>query len=805
MSEQLESVGEHLYEQLTERELAIVRLIGDGLSNQEIADTLFVELSTIKWYNTQIFGKLQVKNRKGAVKRATELNLFGTAYDRPKHNLPTDITPFIGRESDRLRLDDLLNGQDKRLITILGSGGMGKTRLSITFARDQINHFGDGVYFIPLAPLTTFQHILPTIADAIGLRFHGEKSPQQQLLDYVQSKQLLLVMDNFEHVLEGATIVTEILRRAPSVKVLATSREKLNLQGETIYAIRGMAFPDWETPETVLDYDAVRLFMTGAQRTVPDFALNPEDLPYLVRISRLVGGMPLGVVLASAWVDVLTLAEIADEIGKGLDLLESEVRDVPSRHQSIRAAFEHSWQRLTEKQQNVFMKLAVFRGGFTREAGQHIADANIRALQSLVNKSLLVHLPSGRYEIHELLRQYAEEKLQESGHFAAISERHGRYFADFMWQHKTSTKGHRQLQMLHEIEADFENVRVAWLVLVDQSELDELGKFLDSLWFFIDLRTRGREGLELCEYALQHLQTLASSEAVELARGRILARLAWFYNDAGFTEKSKATGEEAIQILRRYDSPEDLMAALYGRSLSATFLNEFAIVRQIAQEGAEIARLVQDKSWEGLFLVHLSYAFAMNPAADPAIALEFMLPHIPLFEEMEHLQGLMYGYANLGTLNVRLGNYDEAEQWLHRGRVVAETLGNAFIISECEIYLGAARIAQQRYDEVFGHLQAALQELWEAGYKRYAVQPIAYMAKLFAEQNDLENAVEILALVMGKLNLSLTQQMAQTLYDQLQATLEPVRFETAWERGKQQHLETVILGLLETQKQHDHE
>ena len=355
------------------------------------------------------------------------------------NNLPLQPTPFIGRSGELAALNKLIADPDIRLVTIVGPGGMGKTRLALVVAEDVLTRgqFKHGVYFINLAPLSEVSHIVPAVADALNFPLQGGdgRSPQQQLIDYLRQKEMLLLFDNFEHLLDGVEFVANILQLASNVQILVTSRERLHLRTEQVYPIEGLEFPDWETPEDAETYTAVQLFLQSARRNQPDFALqDKDDLTYLARICRTVAGMPLALELAASWVDMLPLSEIADELQQGLDFLETDMRDMPERHRSIRAAIDYSWQKLDEKERDIFAKLSVFRGDFTREAAKALADANLRQLARLVSKSLLQGGggKDGRYQIHELLRQYGAEKLEDSGEETAVRERHSYYYCQFL-------------------------------------------------------------------------------------------------------------------------------------------------------------------------------------------------------------------------------------------------------------------------------------------------------------------------------------------------------------------------------------
>jgi predicted ATPase len=345
------------------------------------------------------------------------------------NNLPEQMTELIGRDVELAEIKRLLN--DTRLLTVLAPGGTGKTRLAIQAAADLATEYADGVFFIGLADLTTSADILQAVAEEVGVAYSSDEDPQTQLLEYLRPRRQLLVFDNFEHLGDGAQIVSEILRAAPQVKVIATSRSKLNLTGEAVMPLIGLGV-DWDTPEAALRTSGVRLFLDAAHRANPGLIIETEDLEPLAEILRLTGGMPLAIILAAAWSDVLSIPDISAEIAKNLDFLETPQGDVPERHQSIRAVFDYSWGLLNSAEKDAFAALSVFRGGFTREAAETVTGASLRDLANLSNKTLLVPSPSsGRYAIHELLRQYAEAEL------AALPERdrsirdaHAQYYSD---------------------------------------------------------------------------------------------------------------------------------------------------------------------------------------------------------------------------------------------------------------------------------------------------------------------------------------------------------------------------------------
>ena len=441
-----------------------------------------------------------------------------------KNNLPAQNTPFVGRDAELVELARLIDDPNIRLLTILAPGGMGKTRLALELAGKYANtqtSFPNGVYFVELAPLSDPANIVPAIADATGYQFQGDgREPRRQILDFLANKHLLLVIDNFEHLLDGAGLVTEILQAAPGLKILATSRIRLSQPGETLFHLSGMDFPDWETPEDALDYAAVNLFMSSAARAQPGFELRTDNLDAVARICRLVEGMPLAIVLAAAWLALLTPEEVAAEIGESIDFLASEGGEVPERQRSIRAVFDHSWEMMNDTERAVFMQLSVFRGGFTRDAAEVIVDADLRTLMNLTNKALLRRdVNSGRYEIHELLRQYAEEQLQIAGNAYNVRDVHCFYYMTFLAEREADIKGGRQLAALNEIEADFGNIRVAWQWAVQRRQVDAIDGALECVYWFCVFRSRFQEGVELLRWNIEQLAIEA-----EWVWSRILVR-----------------------------------------------------------------------------------------------------------------------------------------------------------------------------------------------------------------------------------------------------------------------------------------
>jgi predicted ATPase/transcriptional regulator with XRE-family HTH domain len=348
-------------------------------------------------------------------------------------NLPLSPTSLVGREHETRFITAQLLNPACRLLTLTGPGGVGKTRLAIAAGRQLEPRFTDGVAFVSLAGSSMLESIVPTIADALGLAFSGPAEPIVQVTNYLRTKEILLIVDNMEHLLEGGNLLGEILQGTGNVKMLVTSREQLHLQWEWLFEVEGLPIPD-EAGVNLESNSAAMLFIQRAQQTSQDFSLTAEDKSALVRICKLVGGLPLAIELAASWVRMLSCHEIATELEHSLDFLETKKFDVPVRHRSLKSVFDHSWKLLTEEERLALMRLSVFHGGFTREAALATADTSISMLSSLMDKSLLRHNKSSeRYNLHELIRQYTYAELQsDPGEETHASEKHALYYATWI-------------------------------------------------------------------------------------------------------------------------------------------------------------------------------------------------------------------------------------------------------------------------------------------------------------------------------------------------------------------------------------
>jgi predicted ATPase len=587
---------------------------------------------------------------------------------QPPSNLPAQPTLFIGREAELARVGERLADPDSRLITLLGPGGIGKTRLAVEAASRAPARFPQGVYFIPLAPLTSAEMIVPAIAQGAGFSFYAQGDPKEQLLNYLRTKQLLLVLDNFEHLIGEAGLVAEILAAAPQVKILATARERLNLQEEWIVQVHGMEMPADSSPEAIESFPAIALFLDRAAQVSPGFALSEADKPYVVRICQLLEGIPLGIELAAAWVRMLSPQEIASEIEQNLDFLTSSLRNVTQRHRSLRAVFNYSWDLLASAEQDVFRKLAVFRGGFTRGAAKDVAEASLAHLGALVDKSLLRRLDGGRYEMLEILRQYAEEKLVEDKPLLAkMQGNHAACFTGLLDKVHETITGSGQKEALESIAAEIENIRGAWAYALERLDSAVIERAFDPLYRFYEIRGWLKEGADSFDRLCQRLDAASrggnAPNGLRLLQLRAQSRQAAFLYRLGQPAQAHILLTDITRELRLLNAPPDLAFALTYLGAVEYLRRELGTARRHLQESLAMLRNSGSQLGTAIALHHL--ALVARESGDFPEARR-------LFEESLLVNrgiGSRFGEAislnNLGTIAFELGEYSEAWE-LHR-------------------------------------------------------------------------------------------------------------------------------------------
>lgn len=430
-----------------------------------------------------------------------------THHSTPKtqnvHNLPSPLTALVGRSGELTRIATLLAG-DTRLVTLVGIGGAGKTRLALALAWQLLPQFADGVWWIGLAgvqpaddPALQCDTLVSAVAAALGHTLSGRRDALDELAEVLHERAALLVLDNCEHLPDVASVVQALLEAAPNARVVATSREPLGLSDEVILRLVGLPVPQPGAADPT-SYPSVRLFLERAARHAPGWEQDVGG-GGVVRLCRLLDGMPLAIELAAHWVGHFTPDEIAEEIQADLDFLAIRTRDVPERHRSLRVVFDYAWRSLNPAEQQALMRLSVFRGNFDRAAAQAIADMRPITLATLVDKSLLQQIGVGRYTLHMLLRQFAAERLDASGDTAARRTRHAAYYLALAEQAVPELTRSDQPAALERLDRALDNLRAAlsWMREQQQTELGlRLAGALERFWLTRGYLGEGREWLE---------------------------------------------------------------------------------------------------------------------------------------------------------------------------------------------------------------------------------------------------------------------------------------------------------------------
>jgi DNA-binding SARP family transcriptional activator len=465
-------------------------------------------------------------------------------------NLPSHPGPFIGRETELAEIAELLTNPDCRLLTLVGPGGIGKSRLALSAGEKLTNSYPQGVCYAPLAGVGSFEFIPSSLLTALGLDLLSKSDPKQQLFNYLQDREMLLVLDNFEHLIAGTGLLSELLHQAPRVKLLVTSRERLSLQREWVYAVEGLPYPRTVGEQGIEPYASMTLFAQTAQRARANFGLNEKIWPFVARICRLVEGMPLAIELAAAWIPVLDPQGIANGVEHSLDMLESDFQDLPERQRSMRAVFNASWEMLNAEEQDSVEKLSIFRGGFTLAAAQEAFGISFKSILALVNKCWVQPEAGGRFHIHELIRQYAREHLQaDCLLWEHANETHSSYFCGFLKEREGEWHGPRLMEIFTEIKDEIQNIEAGWRWAVDRGRLDYIGQALESLCKFYDYIGRRTDGDATSRAAAERLKGRTENQAM-LLQARALVWQAFFHQDP---QIAAPFFKEAGDILKRLE------------------------------------------------------------------------------------------------------------------------------------------------------------------------------------------------------------------------------------------------------------
>ncbi len=646
------------------------------------------------------------------------------AGEGARHNLPPQPTPFVGRIAELAEISALLLRPECRLITLLGAGGIGKTRLALQAAAQasQRGLFLHGVYFVPLEGVETLTGLVTAVAQAMGFSFSGSQEPAAQLLAHLHERELLLVLDNFEQLLDNALWLTTLLQQASTLKLLLTSRERLNIQWEWCVALDGLDFPATPpaatTPTPPTDpapYSAVQLFLNRARAARHNFVADePTAVPHIIRICQLTAGMPLALELAAANIRHFSCAEIADAIAHNLDFLATSYRDIPTRQRSVRAVFDYSWGLLNPAEQQLFAALSVFQGGFTLEAATQVAGATRPLLAALVDKSLVGR--SGElYRLHDLSRQFGWEKVTEAGQIQALQSRHAQYYADLLARQARRLPGEEQTAALLLIEQEAQNVQAAWHWLTEQPDVNGLAAAIDGYYHFLAIRSRFQEAADSFGAARLALQPPAEHDPqARLVYARVMAREGRFLSFLSRYAAAQERLQASLEILRTLNEPDEMAYVLGQLGGTARVQGNLEQARQWLEEGLALRRETGNRQGQAVALLELGGVAFM--AADYEQCRAFCQEGLSVAELAGDRQTVAHLLTGLSLSCRELGLYELALGYGRRAQTIYEELGDQYGAIQAALTLGELNRQLGQIAEARRFCEQAIQISQEIGF-----------------------------------------------------------------------------------------
>ncbi|MAT99583.1 MAG: hypothetical protein CL608_20765 [Anaerolineaceae bacterium] len=643
------------------------------------------------------------------------------------HNLPENTTPFIGREEEIRQISLRLEAGGYRLLTLVGPGGIGKTRLAIEAARENLILFADGVYFISLAALNRSAAIPDAIATAVGLSLADSQGAASDLLiSALASKRMLLIIDNLEHLMAGADFLMALLQGAPHLRLLVTSRERLDVQSEDLFHINGLPFPKEGELAQAGAFAAVRLFCDRAYRLRKGFKLTPKNTPHVARICQIVSGMPLGIELAATWVRDFTTAELAQALSEKLEMLATTMRDIAPQHRSMEMVFDTSWRLLTTAEQQLFARLSVFQGDFSRAAATAVADATPMTLVRLRYQSLVHATETGRYALHDVLRQFAMRALaREAEETESIRARHAAYYLACVGRQAAALHGEAPQTALQAIEQDLENVRQAWRWAVANGRFFLLQEGITGLARFYAQSGRYNEGEEMMTIAIQLCKQMGATAGDDqagwqLLHLRLLTELINFLNMLSEMPRLRHAAAEAVARSAELQDAAGEARALLSLALAHLNYGDNEGALPLLERGLQRARMGKEPEIEGLLLRHIGNVWRQRGNLD---------------REAEYLQQAWVVQRALGfraeeqtlllwlTMNrYRLGDFTAGLTYLVQARELNTIVGDPSRASKVDYVQGLIEQAVGEYEAARRHFQAALQanvaldDWWQQSY-----------------------------------------------------------------------------------------
>lgn len=710
-----------------------------------------------------------------------------------RHNLPAQLTSFLGRDAELNHLSTLLRNPTCRLITLVGMGGVGKTRLGIQAARREVASFRDGVWLLSLVGLGAVKHLPAALAEALHIPIRQQADYTAQVLAYLRERQLLLLLDNCEHLLPELTpLIDDVLAIAPSVTILCTSRERLRLTAEWVVEVSGLAVPTDTAAQPAAETGAVQLFVERAQQVNGMLQHTTAEHAAIIRLCQLVGGVPLAIELAAALTRILSCEEIAAELAHSLEVLTASVQPHDPRHQSMRAVFDHSWRLLASGEQEVLERLAVFRGTFERQAAEQVAHATLPILTALLDKSLLQRTDDNRFRMHELLRQYATERLRQRPiEQTETLNRHAAYYAGFLAARQPFLFTPHEKQAIDEVATEIENVRLAWQWLVAHVPAASLDQVVRVLAYLYYVRDWLQEGVDALATAAHMLQTTLPAEATPpLPAHTTLGKVLTYQGLLLVMRGDYLAARECLQRVEHYIHEP---AAWWEQGLAYNFLAMAAYrmgnhdeVLTYAQHALDIATKIQDVWTRGFAQTFMGYGGKARGRYDEALrAFEQALADFRLIGDqrsislwtcelgdvycrmaqfdraraalseartlsgrLNHQAGLVLALDNLGRVELLSGNPAQALELFRESLALAQQIGDQWDIARIESYLGMTLQALGQLAPAHQHVSSAVARAQRIGACSVLMLAQGALADVLAAQGNTDEALRLLEVVL---------------------------------------------------------
>lgn len=678
----------------------------------------------------------------------TDFPTLNTLSSRP-NNLPSQQTPFIGRKKELAEISSRLLCSDCHLLTLLGPGGSGKTRLALQVAAEIIEEFPDGTFFVPLAPLKTPDNITSAIGESLNIVFHGNYDSNTQLIDFLRPKKLLLILDNCEHLSGDMHIPDDILSNSPEVKIIITSRERLRLHGEWIVELAGMKFPDDPLKEKPENYDGIQFFLESAQRIVSDLNPSPDDFLSIVSICKSVGGMPLGIELAASWIRILSCREIAEELDN-LDFLSSTIKNLPNRHQSLRAVFNYSWNLLSDEEKLALSRLSVFQGSFDRTAVREVADVSLIHLSELTDKSLMYKTESGRYRLHELVHQFAEEKLMEfPEENIKIREYHCGYYARFVINREISLKTGNPVSVFQEMTEKIGNIQNGWNYALLNNRHHDLENYMEGLSSYLGYSGLFQNGENLFSEAVTHLSEGKTSSNSEKLLAYALVHQAWFMSHS-LKGKTRPILERSIRIFKRFEDTDGEAQALNCLGNICYINGDYSVAEYFLEQSLELRRKTGNQREISCTLNNLAnIAFEQK---DFKRANSLYMESLSIGRDIDDTRGISVALANLGSIAAAQKRYEEAMNLLIESIEIQKEIGDEFnsALIGCDLASVLLKLVQPE----------AAKELYETGLLTFSklghvwgiVKSHTGLCNVAISEKNYQDAAEELKAALKKLS-----------------------------------------------------